>query len=99
MDEETLNLGNAYGIVTDAEHWYFLHCEADNDTSKIKFQLSEAVTINWRRKDTLNDDVKEVLEHILWLLGKMEEAEAKTGVQWINSPEDLEGGPLGSMSQ
>jgi|SRR3954470_2221374 hypothetical protein len=88
--EEELKLEDAYGIVTDAKDWYFLHCEADNKTP-IKFRLSKAITINWSSKDTVNSDVKKVLGHILWLLAKMELSEARTGVQWINAPpEDLE---------
>lgn len=83
--EEELKLENAYGIVTDAKDWYFLHCETDNKTA-IKFRLSKTITINWSANDTVGSDVKKVLGHILWLLAKMEQSEARRGVRWINTP-------------
>lgn len=90
MDEDdTLYLANSYGIVTDAKDWYFLHCEMDDD-GKISFSLSEAITIKWSARHSANEifesDVKDTLEHILWLLCRMEEAEAKIGVKWKNAP-------------
>jgi hypothetical protein len=89
-EEDTLKCENAYGIVTDAEKWYFLHCETDHKMG-ISFHLSKATTINYSNGDAMASDVKRVFGRILWLLSKMGEAEARMGVQWVNtSPEYLE---------
>jgi len=65
MDE--VNLRYSYGIVTDVEKWYFLHCEeGDNE---IGYQTP--IIVKWKTSRYL-DDVKTMLEHILWLLSKNE---------------------------
>ncbi|CAG8667887.1 4680_t:CDS:1, partial [Paraglomus brasilianum] len=89
VDEDTVGLEEAYGIVTDAEKWYFLHCKVSNDKGT-EFELSKPpVTVNWfGTVEKYRADVKMVLEHILWLLSKMEEAEANMGIGWVNAPKD-----------
>ena len=54
---------------------------------KITFYLSEPLIVNTTSAGIPMADgsVKAVMERILWLLGKMEEAERKTGVNWINA--------------
>ncbi|RUS21387.1 hypothetical protein BC938DRAFT_475421 [Jimgerdemannia flammicorona] len=75
--EDPVMLKHAYGIITDAEKWYFLHCINDD---KITFRLSKPVSVDWF--SDYSNDVKTVLEHILWLLKEMGKAETETGVHW-----------------
>ncbi|CAG8511333.1 10985_t:CDS:2, partial [Paraglomus brasilianum] len=81
VDEDTASLEETYGIVTDAEKWYFLHCKV-SDNKGAEFGLSKPpITVDWfGTVEKYRANVKMVLEHILWLLCKMEEAEADTGI-------------------
>ncbi|CAG8549297.1 8189_t:CDS:1, partial [Paraglomus brasilianum] len=83
VDEDISSLEETYGIVTDAEKWYFLHCKVSGDKG-IKFELTRhPITVDWFGDvEKYKADVRMVLEHILWLLSQMEEVEAHTGISW-----------------
>lgn len=68
--ESSLSLNNkeVFGIITDAEKWYFLECSLDND-NKPKFKLSKPVVVVYGDED-MEERVKKVLGHIAWLLEK-----------------------------
>jgi len=46
IDDE-YGLDKVWGIVTDAEKWYFMKCSLDNE-GKPSFKLSEPVTIVYK---------------------------------------------------
>jgi hypothetical protein len=84
VDEDISSLEETYGIVTDAEKWYFLHCKVSGDKGT-KFELTrQPVSVDWFGDDVekYKASVRMVLEYILWLLSQMEEAEANTGISW-----------------
>ena len=56
-----------------------------DDYERIAFQLSNPVSINWTTSEFKNN-VKTVMEHITWLLGEIEHAEARMGARWMNVP-------------
>src|SRR5215469_6511323 len=60
------DLDKVWGIVTDAEKWYFMECSLD-DEEKPSFKLTEPVTVVYENED-LQSKVKKVLGHIVWLL-------------------------------
>jgi hypothetical protein len=65
IDDE-YSLDKVWGIVTDAEKWYFMECSLD-DEGKPSFKLSEPVTVVYK-DENLQDKVEKVLGHIVWLL-------------------------------
>ena len=58
-----------FGIVTDAEKWYFIECTLDNN-QKPKFKLSKPVIIIYGDED-IEDRVKKIIGHIVWLMGEI----------------------------
>ncbi|PKY49122.1 hypothetical protein RhiirA4_464958 [Rhizophagus irregularis] len=59
---------NVFGIITDSEKWFFLECSLDNER-KPNFKLSKPMVIIYGDED-MEDRVKKVLGHIVWLLGE-----------------------------
>src|SRR6266542_3351431 len=55
-----------WGIVTDAEKWYFMECTFDEE-KKPAFKLSKPVIVDYD-DDNLQAKVEKVLAHIVWLL-------------------------------
>jgi len=55
-----------WGIVTDAEKWYFMECTFDEE-KKPAFKLSEPVVVIYN-DDNMENMVVKVLSHIVWLL-------------------------------
>ncbi|PKK67740.1 hypothetical protein RhiirC2_751334 [Rhizophagus irregularis] len=74
MEEEDLFTGKTYGIVTDAEKWYFMECSLD-DQNRLRFKLSKLVTVVYDSKNMV-DNVDRVLGHIAWLLEEAQKADS-----------------------
>src|SRR6266480_6809424 len=70
MEEERVFAGKTFGIVTDAEKWYFMECSLD-DQDRLRFKLSKPVTVVYDSKN-MGDNVERVLGHIAWLLKEMQ---------------------------
>ncbi|CAG8832011.1 25546_t:CDS:2, partial [Gigaspora margarita] len=66
--EEDQILGRVFGIVTDAEKFYFMECSLD-DQDRPCFKLSEPVVVVYN-DDNMENMVVKVLSHIVWLLGE-----------------------------
>jgi len=67
IDEE-YDMDKVWGIVTDAEKWYFMECTLD-DERKPSFTLSEQVVVAYN-DENIENMVRKVLGHIVWLLGE-----------------------------
>uniref|UniRef100_A0A1D1YXI6 Transcription initiation factor TFIID subunit taf73 n=1 Tax=Anthurium amnicola TaxID=1678845 RepID=A0A1D1YXI6_9ARAE len=65
-EEKNVFAGKTFGIVTDAEKWYFMECSLD-DQDRLKFQLSKPVFVVYDSKN-VEDMVEEALSRIVWLL-------------------------------
>jgi hypothetical protein len=63
-------VGKAFGIVTDAEKWYFMECSFD-DQDRLKFKLSEPVVVIYK-DENMENMVRKVLGHIAWLLKEVQ---------------------------
>ncbi|KAI1290494.1 hypothetical protein EDD11_009224, partial [Mortierella claussenii] len=65
----------AYGIVTDAERWYFVECTIDqsqeSSSDRPKFRISRLKDIVNYNGDTWKAEAKSVLGQIVWLMRKM----------------------------
>ena len=55
-------MGKVFGIVTDAEKWYFLECSLD-DQERLRFKLSKPIVAVYDSED-IKGMVKRVLRHI-----------------------------------
>jgi hypothetical protein len=64
--EEKQTFRRVFGIVTDAEKFYFMECSMD-DQDRPSFKLSEPVVIIYNDKN-LQSKVEKVLRYIVWLL-------------------------------
>ncbi|PKC03571.1 hypothetical protein RhiirA5_380064 [Rhizophagus irregularis] len=71
--EDSYGLEKVWGIVTDAEKWYFMECKLDNE-GKPSFKLSEPVIVVYK-DENLQDKVEKVLGHIVWLLEEAQKPE------------------------
>lgn len=68
-EKEQESPGTAFGIVTDAECFIFPKCLVDNE-GIISLETSKIVTINYNKD--WQDDVKEILGNIVWLLAEVQ---------------------------
>jgi hypothetical protein len=89
--EEEQTFGRVFGIVTDAEKFYFMECSLDNQ-DRPSFKLSEPVVVVYN-DDNMENMVVKVLSHIVWLL---EEAQkpveaSQSGVKRVRSTGNLIG--------
>lgn len=75
MEDETF-VSKAFGIVSDAEKFYFLECRLNGD-EKASFKLSKPVAVNYQ-PSFMKDTAAVVLSHIGWLLGEVEKPEPST---------------------
>jgi hypothetical protein len=64
--DDSYGLDKVWGIVTDAEKWYFMECRLDSE-GKPSFKLSEPVIVVYKDED-LQTKVEKVLGHIVRLL-------------------------------
>jgi hypothetical protein len=62
--EEEQTFGRVFGIVTDAEKFYFMECSMD-DQDRPSFKLSEPVVVVYN-DENLQTKVEKVLGHIVW---------------------------------
>ena len=65
IDDE-YSLDKVWGIVTDAEKWYFMECMQDSE-GIISFKLSKPLFVVYEDEVT-KDKAEKVLGHIIWLL-------------------------------
>ena len=77
MEERTF--GRVFGIVTDAEKFYFMECSMD-DQDRPSFKLSKPVTVVYEDND-LQTKVEKVLEHIVWLLEEAQKPDSALDVK------------------
>ncbi|GES87004.1 hypothetical protein GLOIN_2v1580557 [Rhizophagus clarus] len=73
MEESDMFTEKTFGIITDAEKWYFMECSYNKE--KLSFKLSKPVTVVYNDKD-LQAKVKKVLGHIAWLLGEVQKPDS-----------------------
>ncbi|PKK58923.1 hypothetical protein RhiirC2_857575 [Rhizophagus irregularis] len=66
MEEGDVFTGKTFGIITDAEKWYFMECSLVNE-GKPSFKLSKPVVVVYGTEST-EGNVERVLGHIAWLL-------------------------------
>jgi hypothetical protein len=67
-------LDKVWGIVTDAEKWYFMECTLDEDR-KPTFKLSEPITVVYK-SDNMQIMAEKVLGHIIWLLEEAQKTDS-----------------------
>ena len=60
------SLDKVWGIVTDAEKWYFMECTLENERKPV-FKLSKPLFVAYE-DESMKDMAEKVLGHILWLL-------------------------------
>ena len=60
------DLDKVWGIVKDAEKWYFMECTQDSE-GKPSFKLSKPLFVMYEHKN-MRDMAEKVLGHIVWLL-------------------------------
>ena len=70
MEEDSVFVGRVFGIVTDAEKWYFLECSLD-DQDRLRFKLSKPVVVVYK-DENMENMVRKVLGHIAWLLEEVQ---------------------------
>ncbi|KAF8470013.1 hypothetical protein BDZ91DRAFT_807099 [Kalaharituber pfeilii] len=73
------DVDKVFGIVTDACKWYFMECTLE-DEGKPLFKLSEPVIVLYN-KQYMETQVKEVLAHIVWLLGEAQKPGEASQIQ------------------
>ncbi|CAG8683070.1 1524_t:CDS:2, partial [Ambispora gerdemannii] len=74
MEEDSVFVGKVFGIVTDAEKWYFMECSLD-DQDRLRFKLSEPVVVVYKDENVENM-VRKILGHIAWLLEEVQKPDS-----------------------
>ena len=59
-------MGKTFGIVTDAEKWYFLECSLD-EQDKLRFKLSKPVIVVYDNED-MERNVKRILGYCMVIM-------------------------------
>jgi hypothetical protein len=77
IDDE-YDMDKVWGIVTDAEKWYFMECMLDEER-KPSFRLSEPVIVEYN-DENMQIKVKKILGHIVWLLDEAQKPGSSLGV-------------------
>ncbi|EXX70886.1 hypothetical protein RirG_083340 [Rhizophagus irregularis DAOM 197198w] len=89
--DDSYGLDKVWGIVTDAEKWYFMECMLDGE-GKPSFKLSEPVIVVYK-DENLQAKVEKVLGHIVWLLEEaqkpMEASQSGEGSREIKRSKSL----------
>ena len=67
-------LDKVWGIVTDAEKWYFMECTQDSE-GKPSFKLSKPLFVMYEHKN-MRDMAEKVLGHIVWLLEEAQKTDS-----------------------
>jgi hypothetical protein len=78
MEEDSVFVGKVFGIVTDAEKWYFLECSLDGQ-DRLRFKLSEPVVVVYK-DENMGNMVRKVLGHIAWLLEEVQKPDSALDV-------------------
>ena len=65
IDDE-YDMDKVWGIVTDAEKWYFMECTLENERKPV-FKLSKPLFVAYE-DEGMKDMAEKILGHILWLL-------------------------------
>ncbi|PKK58373.1 hypothetical protein RhiirC2_334231 [Rhizophagus irregularis] len=90
IDDED-DMDKVWGIVTDAEKWYFMECALDEER-KPSFTLSEPAVVVYN-DENMENMVKKVLSHIIWLLEEaqkpMEASQSGDGSREIKKRKSL----------
>ena len=76
---EEYDMDKVWGIVTDAEKWYFMECTLDKD-GKPSFAISKPVIVVYD-DENLQTKVEKVLEHIVWLLEEAQKTDSALDVK------------------
>ncbi|KAF0432866.1 crinkler family protein [Gigaspora margarita] len=63
-----VGITEVFGIIADAENWYFLECTL-NDSEDLDFKLSKPVIVMYEDRD-MENMISTVLGHITWLLNE-----------------------------
>ena len=79
MEDDEAFVSKAFGIVSDAEKFYFLECRLNGD-DKPSFKLSEPIVVNYD-PDVMRTTVAKVLGRIGWLLEEIEKPETPSVVK------------------
>ena len=72
--EEDQTFGRIFGIVTDAEKFYFMECSMDGQ-GRPSFKLSEPVVVVYN-DENMENMVSKVLSHIAWLLEEVQKSDS-----------------------
>ncbi|CAG8720656.1 6632_t:CDS:2, partial [Gigaspora rosea] len=67
IDDDERGVDKVFGIVTDAEKWYFMTCTLD-EKGKPSFGLSKPISVFYNNNGDMQINVEKVLGHIVWLL-------------------------------
>ncbi|CAB4404747.1 unnamed protein product [Rhizophagus irregularis] len=74
IDDEP-GFNKVWGIVTDAEKWYFTKCSQD-DEGKLSFKLTKPpLFVAYEDKD-MKERAEKILGHIIWLLEESQKADS-----------------------
>ncbi|PKC00698.1 hypothetical protein RhiirA5_505039 [Rhizophagus irregularis] len=73
MDDEH-GFDKVWGIVTDAEKWYFMECTQDAE-GKPSFKLSKPLFVAYEDAG-MRDMAEKILGHIIWLLEESQKADS-----------------------
>ncbi|PKK62235.1 hypothetical protein RhiirC2_870274 [Rhizophagus irregularis] len=74
MDEDD-GFNKVWGIVTDAEKWYFMECAQDTE-GKLSFKLTKPALFVAYEDAGMKDMAEKVLGHIIWLLEESQKADS-----------------------
>jgi len=90
------SLEKVWGIVTDAEKWYFMECTQDRE-GKLSFKLSKPLFVAYEDAG-MKDMAEKVLGHIIWLFEEVqksvEASRSRKGsreIKRVRSPVNLAG--------
>jgi hypothetical protein len=78
MDDDEAITDKVFGIVSDAEKFYFLECRFNGD-GKPLFKLSKPTIVNYD-PEVMRTTVAKVLGHIGWLLEEVDKPDTTSTV-------------------
>ncbi|PKK63537.1 hypothetical protein RhiirC2_854946 [Rhizophagus irregularis] len=76
-----------WGIVTDAEKWYFMECTQDSE-GKLSFKLSKPLFVAYEDAG-MKERTEKVLGHIIWLLEESQKADSAVNEKIIKKHRSL----------
>ncbi|PKY18621.1 hypothetical protein RhiirB3_468668 [Rhizophagus irregularis] len=87
MDDEP-GFNKVWGIVTDAEKWYFMECLQD-DEGKPSFNLTKPPLFVACEDEDIKERAEKVLGHIIWLLEESQKADSAVNEKVIKKRKSL----------